>query len=49
MTSLHVDWAIVSCIAQAVEFTPVNKVTLFVHKYDADDAPQANRVGVSWM
>ncbi|KAL1728960.1 hypothetical protein EV714DRAFT_213934 [Schizophyllum commune] len=38
MTSLHVDWAIVSCIAQAVEFTPVNKVTLFVHKYDADDA-----------
>ncbi|KAL1705736.1 hypothetical protein EV121DRAFT_269594 [Schizophyllum commune] len=38
LTSLHVDWAIVSCIAQAVEFTPVNKVTLFVHKYDADDA-----------
>ncbi|KAL1719385.1 hypothetical protein EV715DRAFT_199253 [Schizophyllum commune] len=38
LKSLHVDWAIVPCIAGAIEFTPVNVVTLFVHKYEADDA-----------
>ena len=32
------DWTLFPCIAQAADFTPIHRVTLFIHKYDADHA-----------
>ncbi|KAI5885752.1 uncharacterized protein SCHCODRAFT_02516749 [Schizophyllum commune H4-8] len=42
LESLHVDWTQVPCISGAPQFTVFNKVTLYVHKYDADHALDAD-------
>ncbi|KAI4293922.1 hypothetical protein K525DRAFT_213858, partial [Schizophyllum commune Loenen D] len=38
LENLHVDWTLIPCIAQAADFTQIHRVTLFIHKYDADHA-----------